>query len=384
MRLTSLASRRSALGAAATLALGLVAAGIAVAPSASAAAATVTLSAASGPSGGTNGLTATAAANVFFAGLAAEFQYKATNTTTCAATYQAGVAPAAGVGIVTVTSPKILSAKKIAFNVPVINLVPAGGSATSANWLLCVYSGSVATTSPLTASAAYTVAAAPSVSTITPSSGPAMGGGTVTISGGAFTAGTTVKIGSQALTGVTVVNATTITGVVPAQAAATGLAVSVTNTGGTATLASAYDYTNGIVISPNTATTNTAATDIDIQGVGFSGITFSATTGSSPTDTHGHVFLVDGDYDPTDDGAGNKTKAELGECLNVMVISDVELICTVNTADSDGAGAAGVVVGNGTYTLTVVNDGSVDAQTTNTKYSHSIVSSGSTFTVAPY
>lgn len=384
MRLTALASRKTALGAAATLSLAVAVAGIALAPAANAAAAAIVLSATSGPSGGLNGLTATTATNVFYSGLAVEFQYKATTSTTCAATYAAAVVPATGVGIVAVSSPKILSAKKLAFTVPsTVSLTPAG-SATTANWLVCAYSGSVATTSPLTASAAYTIAAAPTVTAISPASGPALGGGTVTLTGTNFVTGTTAKIGSMALTGVVVAaGGLTLTGVAPAQAAATDLTVSVTNTGGTATLASAYDYTNGIVASPNTTTTNTASTDIDVQGVGFTGITFSATTGSTPDSANGHVYLVDGAYDPTDSSTV-KTLAQLGECLNVLVISDTELICTVNTADSDGAGSAGAVIANGTYTLTVVNDGSVGAETSNAAYSQSIVSSGSTFTVAPY
>jgi IPT/TIG domain len=386
MRLTSLASRRTALGAAATLSLAAV--GIAMAPIASATAAAITLSASSGPSGGTNGLTASTSTNVFYSGLGVEFQYKATSSTTCSSTYAAAVVPASGVGIVVVSSPQILSAKKVAFKVPTtVTLTPAG-SAASASWLVCAYAGSVAASSALTASAAYTVAAAPTVSAISPASGPALGGGTVTLTGTNFVSGTTAKIGSQALTGVTIVSSTTITATVPAQAAATGLAVTVTNTGGTATLSSAYSYTNGIIGSPQTTTTNTAATDVDVQGVGFSSLTFSTTTGSTPDDAHAHVYLVDGAYDPTDNGSAAKTLGELGECLNVLVISDTELICTVNTADSDGAGSNGAVIPNGTYTLTVVNDGGVDVQaggaSADANYSASIVSSGSTFTVAPY
>ena len=381
MRITSLSSRRRKAVAVVGIAAAATAAVLATAPSASAASVALTLSATSGPSGGLNSLTGTTATTAFASGFAVEFQYKATSSTACTAAYSTVVTPATGVGIVAVSAPKLLTNKKIAFTVPAgVSLTPAG-SAASAAWNVCVYSSTNTTTGLLVANAAYTVAAAPTVSAISPSSGPALGGGTVTITGTNFTTGTTAKIGGVALTGVTVAaNGLTLTGTVPAQAANDDLAVSVSNTGGTATLASAYDYTNGIVISPNTAPTNTASTDVDVTGVGFSNITFSATTGSTPTSANGHVFLVDGDYDPTDSG-GNKTEPEIGECINVLVISDGELICTVNTADSDGAGSSGTVIGNGTYTLTVVGNGGVDVQPGGgneaASYSKSIVSSGS-------
>jgi IPT/TIG domain len=389
MRITSLSRRRKAFAALGVAAVAAAAA-VAVAPNASAASAALTLSATSGPSGGGNALTATTATNVFATGTNVEFQYKATSSTTCSAAYSTPVTPATGVGIVAITSSnvKVLSAKKIAFTVPAgVTLTPAG-SASTASWLVCVYPGTNTTTSLLAANAAYTVGAAPTVTAISPAGGPALGGGTITITGTNFTSTTTAKIGSVPLTGVTVTGTTSLTGTVPAQAAG-AMNVSVSNTGGTsapaASNASQYTYSNGIVVSPNTAPTNTAATDVDIQGVGFSSLTFTTTTGTTPDDNKAHVYLVDGDYD----GSGStKAKGELGECLNVLVISDGELICTVNTADSDGAGSAGAVIPNGTYTLTVVSNGQADIGTGGANedltFTKSIVSSGSTFTVAPY
>jgi hypothetical protein len=384
------------MAVAATATLSLVAAsaaGIALAPMASASAAAVTLSSTSGPSGGLNALTATTASNTFLAGLNAEFQYKATTTSACSPFYSTPTTVAVGAGIVAVATPKILSAKKLAFTVPsTVTLVPVASS-TAVNWLLCVYPGTNTTTSAVTAAATYTVAAAPTIALtsatipgIVPSSGPALGGGSVTITGTGFTgtttaSTTTAKIGSVSLTGVNWINATTLTATVPPQAAAAGLSVSVTNTGGTATLAAAYTYSNGIIVSPNT-TTSTVATDVDIQGVGFSSLSLIHTTGSTIDDATSHVYITDGAYDPT---GVTKADSEVGECTNVLVISDNELICTVNPAIPDGAGATMTALTNGTFTLQTVSDGTPGTHAVGTAgYAASILSSGSTFTVAPF
>jgi hypothetical protein len=381
MKLATFTTRRTAIGAVAAVGLATLATGLSVAP-AFAASVPATLSATSGPSGGTNTLTATTTTAKFFAGAVVEFQYKATTATACTAAYATPVTVSSTAGIVTAT-PKVLSSTKIAVTVP--STVALQGSATSANWLVCVYPGTNTTTSLIAANAAYTIAARPTIASsnaILPASGPALGGGTVTVTGTNFITGLTAKIGSVALTGVTVVSATTFTATVPPQAAATGLTLSVTTTGGTATKTNAYSYTNGIVIAPNTTPTATAATDVDVLGVGFSAMDFSTTSGAAPDNGNAHVYLVAGDYNPVD-ASSAKTLGETGECVNVLVVSDTELICTLNTADAFNQGGT-TTIPNGVYTLTVVNDGQIDASTANSAYSESIISSGSTFTVAPY
>jgi hypothetical protein len=67
----------------------------------------------------------------------------------------------------------------------------------------------------------YASAPPPSVSSITPNSGPTAGGSSVTISGGAFVAGATVSIGGVAATNVNVSSSTTITATTAAHAAGT-------------------------------------------------------------------------------------------------------------------------------------------------------------------
>jgi hypothetical protein len=82
----------------------------------------------------------------------------------------------------------------------------------------------------------------PTVTSVTPTSGPTTGGTQITINGTNFAAGATVRVGSTAATGVTLVSATQLRATTPA--GATGAqSVQVTNPTGTpATLANAFTY----------------------------------------------------------------------------------------------------------------------------------------------
>src|SRR6185503_4614373 len=65
----------------------------------------------------------------------------------------------------------------------------------------------------------YAAGAPPSVSGITPNSGPTAGGTSVTINGSNFVSGATVTIGGTAATNVSFVNSTSLTATTPAHAA---------------------------------------------------------------------------------------------------------------------------------------------------------------------
>jgi hypothetical protein len=100
------------------------------------------------------------------------------------------------------------------------------------------------------------VAAAPSVTGVSPNSGPASGGTVVTITGTGFTGATAVDFGTTLATGVTVVNATTITALSPA---GTGVAnVTVTTPGGTSATSAADQFTY-----------NAAPSVVSVQRFGF-------------------------------------------------------------------------------------------------------------------
>ena len=61
----------------------------------------------------------------------------------------------------------------------------------------------------------FTYMSAPTINSVSPSSGPTAGGTHVTISGANFVNGATVNIGGKAATGVTVVSSTSITATTP-------------------------------------------------------------------------------------------------------------------------------------------------------------------------
>jgi hypothetical protein len=115
---------------------------------------------------------------------------------------------------------------------------------------------------------------APTVSTISPTSGNANGGTPVTITGTGFLAGATVKLGGTAATGVTVVSSTSITATTAAHTAGT-VSVVVTNSdaqSGTLTNGYTYSGTNPAptvrAISPTSGSAN-GGTPVTITGTGF-------------------------------------------------------------------------------------------------------------------
>jgi hypothetical protein len=87
----------------------------------------------------------------------------------------------------------------------------------------------------------YTSPTAPTVTSVSPNSGPATGGTAVTITGTNFVAGATVTFGSAAATNVVVVNGTTITATTPANAKGT-VTVTVTVNGQSGSLSTGFTY----------------------------------------------------------------------------------------------------------------------------------------------
>ena len=115
-----------------------------------------------------------------------------------------------------------------------------------------------------TAPSAFTyVAAAPTIASISPTSGPALGATAITITGTNLTGATSVTVGGVAANNVVVVSATSITAKTPAGTAG-AKDVSVTTAGGTATLAGAFTYgitaPTGVVASQGTSTAHVAMT----------------------------------------------------------------------------------------------------------------------------
>jgi uncharacterized delta-60 repeat protein len=114
-----------------------------------------------------------------------------------------------------------------------------------------------------------TVPPAPTVASISPSSGPTAGGTPVTITGSNFIAGSGVTIGGTAATGVTVVSATSITATTPARAAGVA-SVLVTGTNGANAANTLYTY----VAPPTLAASKLVSVD--------NGATYSASAIAPP------------------------------------------------------------------------------------------------------
>jgi len=133
----------------------------------------------------------------------------------------------------------------------------------------------------------------PTLSTITPDTGPTSGGTSVTLGGQNFTGATRVRIGLLDATQVVVWSPTMITCVTPVSAAGAGkVSVSVTTPGGTVTVPSFFTYVAPIPIiltlSPPSGS-SLGGNTITLSGSGFSG-TPSVTFGTQPATS---VQMVD-------------------------------------------------------------------------------------------
>jgi hypothetical protein len=156
-------------------------------------------------------------------------------------------------------------------------------------------------TSPTTAADKFTfnAVAAPTVTGISPTNGPATGGSLVTITGTGFTGATAVNFGTVAATNLTVVNDATITATSPA---GTGVVdVTVTTPAGTSPVSSADQFTFNAVAAPTvsgispTSGPASGGTLVTITGTGFTGATavnFGTTPGTGLTVVNGTTITV--------------------------------------------------------------------------------------------
>lgn len=257
---------------------------------------------------------------------------------------------------------------------------------------------------------------------VDPDSGPAQGGTTVTISDleGIPTAeGATllVSLGGSPLTNVKAIDANSLTGTTTAHAPGrTNLTI--TTAAGTksttfdlAAVEGVFNYDYAIDVTPNTApaVAGGAADNLlpvlDIMGAGFSNLSFENVPGAD--DAKAHVLLVDNGWYSQAVGGEGLTVGSTGlanpfaptgggaiqpitQCKNVLPIGDNELICRLDLGKTITGHAtyASVLtpstpVPAGTYSIVVINNGG-DAPLFHTDYNYSVVTSGSTFTVAPF
>jgi hypothetical protein len=343
-----------ATGAATTLLTALSAA------PAYAAAGTLALSSTGGPTAGGNTIVATFANPptspnpTAFTSTTAVYFVVATSATatsvTCPTTYPT-TAPATNLVATGSPAVKLLAPSKIAVTVPAGVVVTAGGIY---RYGMCAF----ASNSPgaaLIASGQYTVGNKPTIASvggIAPLSGPALGGTSVTVTGTGFVANTTAQpnnttasIDGEPLSNIVVAgNGNSFTATTPPHAAGGPYLLAVTTPGGTVNTlgnttgkASLFNYSNGIVVSPNTAPNYRGNVDLDVLGVGFSNYTFDTTSGGGQNHNSAgaHVYLSSPTgYNPDQVvsmmvGTGVKTSPAYTECINVLVISNEELLCTL-------------------------------------------------------
>ena len=116
----------------------------------------------------------------------------------------------------------------------------------------------------------FTYAVVPTVSSVSPNSGPAAGGTAVTIMGTNFAAGATVMLGGAAASNVVVVSGTQITATTPTGSAG-AVTVTVTVNGQSGSLSNAFVYIVAPTVggvSPITGST-TGGTGVTITGTNF-------------------------------------------------------------------------------------------------------------------
>ncbi|AYV46331.1 hypothetical protein CFHF_15635 [Caulobacter flavus] len=141
-------------------------------------------------------------------------------------------------------------------------------------------------TSATSASDQFTYVPAPTVTSISPTAGPTVGGTTVTITGTNLAGATAVTFGGSAATGFTVNSNTQITATAPANAAGT-YDIRVTTVGGTSATSAADQFT--YVAAPTVTSISPTAgpigggTTVIITGTGLSGATAVTFGGTAAT-----------------------------------------------------------------------------------------------------
>lgn len=145
----------------------------------------------------------------------------------------------------------------------------------------CQYSGQFAVNS---IKFIVTNTPAPTVTSVSPSTGPVAGGSSITITGANFTGATGVTIGGVAATGFTVNSSTSITATVPAGASGTASVVVTTAVGSNAAN-TLYTYVTlsalTVVASPSTLNSTTTTSTLSTTGGNGSGaVTYAITAGT--------------------------------------------------------------------------------------------------------
>ena len=266
--------------------------------------------------------------------------------------------------------------------------ITATTAAHAAGAVSVVVTNTDAKTGTLTNGYTYTTTnPAPTVTSISPTSGTTAGGTPVTITGTGFLAGATVSLGGTAATGVTVVSSTSITATTAAHAAG-AVNVVVTNTDAkTGTLTNGYTYTTtgggGTIAfvqvkaaTPQTASTSVpvalgvaqTAGNLNVVAVGWND---TVSTVTSVTDTRGNTYVQAGStvtgtagrqaiYYAKNIAAGSNTVTvafnQAAPFVDMRILEYSGLDQTSPLDVTAGAAGAGTAANSGTATTTSANE----------------------------
>ncbi|MEO5974866.1 MAG: IPT/TIG domain-containing protein [Ilumatobacteraceae bacterium] len=222
--------------------------------------------------------------------------------------------PAAGSTSVTITGTNLSGTTSVTFggtagtavtvvNATSVTVVTPAHAAGLVDVVLTTVGGEA------TAIGSYTFVAAPTITTVAPSSGPAAGGTTVTITGTNLTGTTSVTFGGTAGTAVTVVNATSVTAVTPVHAAG-AVNVILTTVGGADTKTNGFTFvaaptitslspTNGpigggtsVVITGTNLTSTVSVTFGGTAATSFTNVSATSVTAVTPANSAGAVAVI--------------------------------------------------------------------------------------------
>ena len=183
---------------------------------------------------------------------------------------------------VTITGTNLMWATAVTFNGTTASIINASDTTITALVPTGASTGKIAITTPggtAISATDFTVIPPPSITEISPTSGPV--GAEVTLTGANLTGTTTVQFNATVATSFTVVNDTSITVIVPS-GASTGK-ITVTTPGGTATSTSEFSVIQPPTITDFTPSSGAVGTEVTLTGANLTGATAVQFNGTAAT-----------------------------------------------------------------------------------------------------
>jgi PKD repeat protein len=263
---------------------------------------------------------------------------------------------------------------------------PVHRYAAAGNYTVALTAANAAGSNTATSMNYITITALPTITGISPASGPASGGTVVNITGTNFAGTTSVTIGGTAATNVSVISTSSITAITPAHTAGT-VNVVITTPNGTATGTGAYTYAAVPAFTSIAPTTGpiTGSTAVMITGtnlLGATAVTFGGTaatgvsvvnatsiTATTPAHTAGAVDVVITTPNGTATGTGAYTYGAVPTFTSITPNSGTPLggtsvaIAGGNLIGANAGGIYNVTIGGSLATLITVNATSITATT---------------------